>query len=360
VASVPGEFVFTTSSTAPAVGTDSQSVTFTPTDTANYNTVSFTVSVTVTAAAVELPAGTKFTVGTNGVYTVVDSNNLPIEGATFAYLYTGRTNGVTNLNRAYSFITFSNSNAPTQPGFYKVTATASGSYSGSLSENYAIAGPLALPTNQFINLTRTAGTGTNNFNRMAIMSNVQHISTNFTVMTGPAGLSWTQVNSGFSTLPGPTTNSNTVTIVSSNTLRLVPASSNSQTDTFGVTLSDGTTPIAFPVIVTTTEATTRPTLTATAVMNAANGLQKVVFLTRPGRTINVSFFDTNSNTYRPITSTNSGFISPTNQPTTNQLTGDNTTYHKPLDFVPANGILELMVEPGVQFFQGRMTNAPTQ
>jgi hypothetical protein len=86
----------------------------------------------------------------------------------------------------------------------------------------------------------------------------------------------------------------------------------------------------------------------------------VVFLTRPGRTINVSFFDTNSSTYRPITSTNSGFISPTNQPTTNQLTGDNTTYHKPLDFAPANGILELMVEPGVQFFQGRMTNAPTQ
>jgi hypothetical protein len=29
-------------------------------------------------------------------------------------------------------------------------------------------------------------------------------------------------------------------------------------------------------------------------------------------------------------------------------------------FTPANGILELMVEPGVQFFQGLMTNAPTE
>jgi hypothetical protein len=160
-------------------------------------------------------------------------------------------------------------------------------------------------------------------------------------------------------MPGLITNNNTVTIVSSNALRLVPASSNSTSDTFGVTLSDGRTAIAFPVIATTTNAATRPTLTATAVMDGTNGMQKVVFLTRPGRTINVSFMDGNG-VMRPITTTNHGFISPTNQPTTNQLTGDNQTYYKPVNFTPANGILELMVEPGVQFFQGRPTNAPTQ
>ncbi|MFM7181846.1 MAG: beta strand repeat-containing protein [Verrucomicrobiales bacterium] len=47
VASVPGTFAFTTPATTPPVGTDSQGVTFTPTDTSNYNNATTTVSVTV-------------------------------------------------------------------------------------------------------------------------------------------------------------------------------------------------------------------------------------------------------------------------------------------------------------------------
>ena len=46
-----GIFAFTTPSTAPAVGTASQGVTFTPTDTTNYNTATGTVSVTVNKAS---------------------------------------------------------------------------------------------------------------------------------------------------------------------------------------------------------------------------------------------------------------------------------------------------------------------
>ena len=46
-ASVAGTFAFTNPSTAPAAGTASQSVTFTPTDGVNYAIVSGTVSVTV-------------------------------------------------------------------------------------------------------------------------------------------------------------------------------------------------------------------------------------------------------------------------------------------------------------------------
>ena len=49
-ASVAGTFAFTTPSTVPTV-TASQAVTFTPTDSANYNTASTTASVTVNAAA---------------------------------------------------------------------------------------------------------------------------------------------------------------------------------------------------------------------------------------------------------------------------------------------------------------------
>ncbi len=48
-ASVPGTFSFTTPSAVPSAGTASQDVTFTPTDTANYNNATTTVSVTVNA-----------------------------------------------------------------------------------------------------------------------------------------------------------------------------------------------------------------------------------------------------------------------------------------------------------------------
>ncbi len=46
-ASVPGTFAWTAPSTVPAVGTDSESVTFTPTDTTDYTTVTADVSVVV-------------------------------------------------------------------------------------------------------------------------------------------------------------------------------------------------------------------------------------------------------------------------------------------------------------------------
>ena len=63
-ASTPGSFAFTTPATAPDAGTASQGVTFTPTDSVNYNTATTTVSVavsqlplTITAAAASKAAG---------------------------------------------------------------------------------------------------------------------------------------------------------------------------------------------------------------------------------------------------------------------------------------------------------------
>jgi hypothetical protein len=58
-----GTFCFTTPSMTPNAGTASQSVTFTPPDTANYNTASSTVSVTVSARCVNL-TGTRAYDGT--------------------------------------------------------------------------------------------------------------------------------------------------------------------------------------------------------------------------------------------------------------------------------------------------------
>ena len=50
-ASTDGTFAFTTPGTIPAVGTANQGVTFTPTDTGNYNNATTTVSVTVSSGS---------------------------------------------------------------------------------------------------------------------------------------------------------------------------------------------------------------------------------------------------------------------------------------------------------------------
>jgi hypothetical protein len=56
-ASVPGSFAFTTPATVPPAGTASQSVTFTPTDTLNYQTTTTSASVMVTKAAATVTLG---------------------------------------------------------------------------------------------------------------------------------------------------------------------------------------------------------------------------------------------------------------------------------------------------------------
>jgi hypothetical protein len=94
-------------------------VTFTPTDSTNYNTVSTTVDVTVSAAS--LPSLTF----SGGVVTV--SNGV----SGFSYSYVGR-DGTTYSTSA---------TAPTAPGLYKVTATSTDSnYTGSAENSYFIAG----------------------------------------------------------------------------------------------------------------------------------------------------------------------------------------------------------------------------
>ena len=63
-ANVGGSFAWTTPGTQPSAGTSSQDVTFTPTDTVNYNTVAGTVSVKVLASVVS-----------NGALTIIDNNS---------------------------------------------------------------------------------------------------------------------------------------------------------------------------------------------------------------------------------------------------------------------------------------------
>jgi VCBS repeat-containing protein len=115
-ASVPGEFVFTTPTTIPGVGTSSQSVTFTPTDTANYNTVVGTVDVTVVSGN-GAPVANDYTASVNedatldqaapgGLSVVTDPDNDPLT----AILVSSPTNGTLVLNSNGSFVYTPNAN----------------------------------------------------------------------------------------------------------------------------------------------------------------------------------------------------------------------------------------------------------
>src|SRR5262249_484244 len=105
-ASPAGSFGFTTPSTAPGAGTAPQGVTYTPTDTANYNTASSTVSVLVNPKTLTV--------------TGITGNDKPWDGTTAATLNTasaalvGKVNSDdVNLNTAGAVGTFSSSDAGT-------------------------------------------------------------------------------------------------------------------------------------------------------------------------------------------------------------------------------------------------------
>ena len=87
-ASVPGTFAWTTPTTAPALGTTSESVTFTPTDATDYNTVAGTVSVTVnnktTPTITTLPTAGAITYGQTLTSSALTGGTASVAG-TFAW-----------------------------------------------------------------------------------------------------------------------------------------------------------------------------------------------------------------------------------------------------------------------------------
>lgn len=68
-ATVPGTFAFTSPGTTPPVGTSSQSVTFTPSNTGGYNSITLTVNVTVDSQS-ETFVSTTLTTSSNSPWTV--------------------------------------------------------------------------------------------------------------------------------------------------------------------------------------------------------------------------------------------------------------------------------------------------
>ena len=109
VATVAGKFAWTTPSTAPAVGTTAQNVTFTPTDTANYNTATTTVSVIVNPTITSDLSAVTVTLGANYSYQVTGS------GSPTSFQVTGLPKGL-----SVKLTSGRISGAPTQTGSYSV------------------------------------------------------------------------------------------------------------------------------------------------------------------------------------------------------------------------------------------------
>ena len=116
-ANVPGTFVYSPAAGAVlAIGTQTLSVTFTPTDATDYATVTATVSLTVKQAT-----------------------PVTFTAAPTSFVYTGSTQGPTiTTNPTGATFTTSGTATAVNLGSYTVTATATGSYVGTQSFNWSI------------------------------------------------------------------------------------------------------------------------------------------------------------------------------------------------------------------------------
>ncbi len=129
-ASVPGAFSWTTPTTTPATGTDSESVTFTPTDSTDYNTVVGMVSVTVNTNTPTVTAVTPASASTGAAVTAALTatfseamNASTISTATFLLQAQGSSTGVAGAV-SYSAGTMTATFTPTANLAYSTMYTA--------------------------------------------------------------------------------------------------------------------------------------------------------------------------------------------------------------------------------------------
>ena len=100
-----GTFSFTTPATTPGAGTSNQSVTFTPTDTANYNSSTNTVSVTVgktTPAITTWPTASAITYGQTIASSILSGQVVVTAGA-FAFTIPTTAPNAGTANQSVTF-----------------------------------------------------------------------------------------------------------------------------------------------------------------------------------------------------------------------------------------------------------------
>jgi len=153
-ASTPGTFRFTTPSTSPSAGTSNQSITFTPTDTTNYQTTTGTVSVVVNP--VEVPPAPEITA--SGTFSTFSSTYANASSAqTFTVSGVDLSTGITaaapagfevsadGISYATSItVGAAGTIAPTTISVRLAASTPAGSYSGNITLNSTGATPQIL------------------------------------------------------------------------------------------------------------------------------------------------------------------------------------------------------------------------
>lgn len=138
------------------------------------------VSTTTANITAALLASGDITLNSNGdgSYTASATGE-----ASFTYSYVGRSaNGITT--------SYSSSSAPTDAGYYTVSATATGNYSGSNTADYFVAGPVAVADSR----TKSAGNADQLIPISEILANDRRITSTGTVET--TGLTVTEVRAG--------------------------------------------------------------------------------------------------------------------------------------------------------------------
>jgi hypothetical protein len=254
---------------------------------------------------------------------------------------------VGGLTRAYTFLSYSGVSAPTAPGFYSVIVTAGGAYTGSLTEEYAIAGPLALPEGQAIEVTKIAGATTVRFNRSTLLGTLQRVAADGTLATGATGLVWTGTTAGISQMPAGSeqmTMLNAVTHSSSFVTLTPPGGGASESDSFQLTVSDGVTSVTYPVTATSTAAPAFDLQIRKLVpIDGDPTNMRAIFLTRPNRTVELEFFSTTDGEFVPVRDKETVVSADTQNSLT--MTHEGNQVQRPPDQISTGsaGVLELTV-----------------
>jgi hypothetical protein len=214
-----GGTTYGTSATAPT-NVGSYTVTATVAADANFDgATSSATAFTINAASLASNQIT-LTPGTGSSYSAIG----PAESS-FTISYSGRTaNGIAT--------SYSSASAPTAAGYYTVSATATGNYSGSNTADYFVAGPVATADSR----TKSAGNAAQLIPISELLANDSRITSTGTVET--TGLTLSVVTSGSGN-----------TEIAGAFIKFTPSSAS--TDTFTYTVTDGTTTATATVAITT-------------------------------------------------------------------------------------------------------------
>ncbi len=202
--SVPGSFAFTTPSTAPAAGTASQSVTFTPTNAADYNAVISTVAVTVnkaTATVTNWPTATVITYGQTLASSTLVGGTAAVPGS-FAFTTPTTAPPAGTSSQSVTFTPTDTADYDTAAASISVTvnkATATvtlgnltQAYTGSPLSATAITTPAGLTVTFTYNGSSTAPTAAGSYSVVGTISNANYTgSASGTLLIGKAGLTLT-------------------------------------------------------------------------------------------------------------------------------------------------------------------------